>query len=108
MSALPKESKQSAGVIAATVLTFRSQKSLADRAIAQTSDQDLRRALDPHTNSIAVIMKHMAGNMLSRWTGFLTTDGEKPSRNRDGEFIDDFADRSAILAYWEQSQAADC
>jgi hypothetical protein len=50
-------------------------------------------------------MKHTAGNMLSRWTDFLTSDGEKPNRNRDGEFIDDFADRSAILAFWERGWA---
>jgi hypothetical protein len=101
MSTPVKESRQSRSVIAATIATLRSQKDLAERAIVQTSDDDLRRPLDPHTNSVAVIMKHMAGNMLSRWTDFLSSDGEKPDRNRDGEFIDDFADRAAILAYWE-------
>jgi uncharacterized damage-inducible protein DinB len=100
-----REPKQSSSVIAATVAAFQSQKWMADRAIAQTSDDDLRRPLDPQTNSIAVIMKHLAGNMISRWTDFLTSDGEKPDRNRDGEFIDDFADRAAILAYWERGWA---
>jgi hypothetical protein len=102
MASPARESKQSPSVIAATVATFRSQKSMADRAIVQTSDDDLRRPLDPHTNSIAVIVKHMAGNMLSRWTDFLSSDGEKPDRNRDGEFIDDFKDRASILAFWER------
>jgi hypothetical protein len=81
---------------------FRKQKDLADRAIAQVSDANLRRPLDANTNSIAVIMKHMAGNMVSRWTDFLTTDGEKPDRNRDGEFIDDFKSRDEITAFWER------
>ena len=57
--------------------------------------------LDANTNSIAVIMKHVAGNLLSRWTDFLTTDGEKPSRNRDDEFIDTYTARGELLAYWE-------
>ena len=94
--------KQSASVIAAIAATFHSQKRLAEGAIAQTSDENLRRALDANTNSIAVIMKHVAGNLRSRWTDFLTGDGEKRNRNRDGEFVDDFADRAAIMATWEQ------
>ena len=86
---------------------FRTQKKLAEKAIAQVSDANLRRALDENTNSIAVIMKHMAGNMVSRWTDFLTSDGEKPWRNRDGEFVDDFPapateSREAIMATWER------
>jgi len=85
---------------------FRSQKDLADRAIAQVSDANLHVALDANTNSIAVIMKHMAGNMLSRWTDFLTSDGEKPGRNRDEEFIDRFTSRADVLAHWEQGWAA--
>ncbi|HVP72281.1 MAG TPA: DUF1572 family protein [Phycisphaerales bacterium] len=85
---------------------FRSQKDLADRAIAQVSDANLHVALDANTNSIAVIMKHMAGNMLSRWTDFLTSDGEKPGRNRDEEFIDRFTSRTEVLAHWEQGWAA--
>jgi hypothetical protein len=86
--------------------TFRSQKDLADRAIAQVGDADLRRPLDRNTNSIAVIMKHMAGNMISRWTDLLTSDGEKPDRNRDDEFVDRFTDRAEILAYWNRGWAA--
>ena len=82
--------------------TFESQKVLADRAIAQLADEQLREALDENTNSIAVIMKHMAGNMLSRWTELLSSDGEKPWRDRDTEFVDDFVSREAIVACWEQ------
>ena len=67
--------------------TFRDYKKLAERAFAQTSDEDFFRTIDDESNSIAVIVKHMAGNMLSRWTDFLTTDGEKPDRNRDMEFV---------------------
>ncbi len=57
-------------------------------------------ALDPNTNSIAVIMKQVAGNLLSRWTDFLTTDGEKPWRNRDDEFVDSFTARDELTGYW--------
>ncbi|HEV7280304.1 MAG TPA: DinB family protein [Pirellulaceae bacterium] len=81
---------------------WEANRKLADKAIAQTSDENLRRALDGNTNSIAVIMKHVAGNLISRWTDFLTTDGEKPWRNRDDEFVDAFAARAEIEAYWEK------
>jgi hypothetical protein len=82
---------------------FLANKSWADQAIAQVNDDKLRVALDPETNSIAVIMKHVAGNLLSRWTDFLTTDGEKPWRDRDDEFVCSFSSRQEILNYWEQS-----
>jgi uncharacterized damage-inducible protein DinB len=82
--------------------TFRQQKELAEKAVAQLSFEQLRQPLDANTNSIAVIMKHVAGNLISRWTDFLTTDGEKPDRNRDGEFIDDFASRDELEAHWER------
>jgi uncharacterized damage-inducible protein DinB len=65
---------------------FRSYKRLADRALAQVRDEDLFVALDPESNSLAVLIQHMAGNLISRWTDFLTTDGEKPDRDRDSEF----------------------
>lgn len=81
---------------------FRHYKKLADGAIAQVTDADLARTLDPEMNSIAIIMKHMAGNMLSRWTDFLTTDGEKLTRNRDGEFENPPASRAELLALWER------
>jgi uncharacterized damage-inducible protein DinB len=88
------------------VASFRYHKNLADRAVAQLSDDALRRALDEHTNSIAVIMKHVGGNLRSRWTDFLTTDGEKPWRNRDDEFVDAFASRDEVLAAWEAGWTA--
>jgi len=81
---------------------FRYYKKLADGAIAQVSDADLTRTLDREMNSIAIVMKHMAGNMISRWTDFLTTDGEKPTRNRDSEFEDPPASRAELLALWER------
>ncbi len=84
---------------------FQSQESLAGRAIAQVPDHLLHRALSEHTNSIAVIVKHMSGNLLSRFTDFLTTDGEKPWRNRDTEFVEDGADRSEIMRRWDAGWA---
>jgi hypothetical protein len=81
---------------------FEANKRMADRAVEQVPDEKLQVALDAHTNSIAVIMKHIAGNLISRWTDFLTTDGEKPSRNRDNEFVDTFGSRAELLAFWER------
>ena len=88
-------------MIESAVAAFRSNKGWADRAVAQLSDAQLHQALDANTNCIAVIMKHVAGNLRSRWTDFLTTDGEKPWRDRDEEFIDSFPDRAALLEHWE-------
>lgn len=84
------------------VNTFEANKRLADRAVEQVPDEKLHLALDANTNSIAVIMKHVAGNLLSRWTDFLTSDGEKPWRNRDGEFVDAFAHRAELVEFWER------
>lgn len=70
--------------------------------MAQVSDEQLVTVLDSDGNSIAVIVKHMAGNMRSRWTDFLTSDGEKPDRNRDMEFEEPPATREAVLALWER------
>ena len=67
--------------------SLRGHKRLADGAIAQLSDEQFFAAPDPESNSVAVIMKHLAGNMRSRFTDFLTTDGEKPDRHRDSEFV---------------------
>jgi hypothetical protein len=88
-------------VINGSISAFRSNKGFADKAISQLSDDKLHVALDANTNSIAVIMKHVAGNLLSRWTDFLTSDGEKPWRNRDDEFVDTFSDREQLIAHWE-------
>jgi len=79
---------------------FRQYKKLTDAAIAQVSDNDLYCTLDPEMNSIAILIKHVAGNMISRWTNFLTSDGEKPTRNRDSEFEDPPATRTGLLALW--------
>ena len=81
---------------------FRGMKALADKAAAQVSDEEFFRAIDPESNSIAVIMKHMSGNMRSRWTDFLDSDGEKPDRHRDTEFELDKEDRRAIQERWEE------
>jgi hypothetical protein len=80
---------------------FRQFKRLADAAIAQLSDEQLQTAIDPESNSVAIIVKHMAGNMRSRWTDFLTTDGEKPDRNRDSEFEEPPVTRTDLLTLWE-------
>ena len=80
---------------------FRQYKLQAERAMEQVSDDDLTRLIDPESNSIATIVKHMAGNMRSRWTDFLTTDGEKPDRHRDTEFETPPATRAELLRVWE-------
>ena len=86
--------------------TYRNYKALADRAIAQIADADLHTLLDPDSNSIALVMKHVAGNLRSRFTDFLTTDGEKPTRNRDDEFeMPEQASREQLLEWWETSWA---
>jgi len=82
------------------VAVFHYYKKLAERAMEQVTDEQLFETLDREANSIAIIVKHMAGNMRSRWTDFLTTDGEKPNRNRDSEFVDPVATRAALLAEW--------
>jgi len=83
--------------------TFRNYKKLAERAWAQISEDDFFRTIDEESNSIAINIKHMAGNMLSRWTDFLTTDGEKPERNRDMEFVMlPETTKEEMLAYWEK------
>src|SRR5260370_6177806 len=81
---------------------FRAYKKLAEKALDQIGDADLFRTIDEESNSIAVNIKHMAGNMLSRWTDFLTTDVEKPERNRDIEFVVlPGTTRDEMLADWE-------
>jgi uncharacterized damage-inducible protein DinB len=80
----------------------RYYKTLAERAMAQVTDEQLVAVLDQEMNSIAVIVNHMAGNMRSRWTDFLTTDGEKPDRNRDSEFDDPPSTREAMMALWNE------
>lgn len=81
---------------------LRSYKTLAEEALAQIGDDAIFRLIDPEANNIAILIKHMAGNMRSRWTDFLTTDGEKPDRHRDREFeIDPGTTRDQVMQWWE-------
>jgi Protein of unknown function (DUF1572) len=85
------------------VTTFRAYKQLAERALDQLQDEEYFITLDEESNSVAVVIKHLAGNMLSRWTDFLSTDGEKPDRNRDMEFIiEPQTSKSELVNYWEK------
>lgn len=85
------------------ITTFRAYKKLAEKALDQLRDEEYFITIDEESNSVAVVMKHLAGNMLSRWTQFLTTDGEKPERNRDMEFvIAPQTSKTEILDYWEK------
>lgn len=85
---------------------FRAHKKLGERAISQVYDSGLATVLGPESNSIAILVKHLAGNMRSRWTGFLTSDGEKPDRNRDGEFeLASAPGRDELLDWWEDGWA---
>src|SRR5213079_1684919 len=81
---------------------FRYYKKLGERAMAQCSDEGLFTKIDAESNSIAIIVKHMAGNMRSRWTDFLTSDGEKPDRNRDTEFEQPPSTRAELLKLWNR------
>jgi hypothetical protein len=81
---------------------FHYYKKLAERAMEQVTDHQLFEALDVESNSMAIIVKHLHGNMRSRWMDFLTTDGEKPDRNRDTEFEDPPATRESLMNLWEQ------
>jgi uncharacterized damage-inducible protein DinB len=86
---------------------FRRHKRLADGALAQLDDEQFFRRPAPHANPVAVIVKHLAGNLASRWTGFLSGDGEKPGRDRDAEFVLTEQDtRAALTAAWERGWAA--
>jgi uncharacterized damage-inducible protein DinB len=81
---------------------FRYYKKLGDRAMTQCPDEALFTTLDPESNSIAIIVKHLSGNMRSRWLDFLTTDGEKPDRNRDTEFETPLTTRAELIEQWER------
>src|SRR5256714_11591390 len=93
--------KFSTSYVEDSVSLCRYYKNLSERAMDQVSDEQLFTALDDEMNSIAIIVKHMAGNMRSRWTDFLTTDGEKPDRKRDGEFVSPSASRAELLRVWD-------
>ena len=87
--------------LADAITLFRYYKKLGDGALAQSGDDQLFTMLDPDMNSIAIIIKHLNGNMISRWTGFPDADGESGSRNRDAEFVDPPASRAEVLRLWE-------
>ena len=92
--------KFSTAYIEDSVSLFRYYKKLAEGAMEQVSDEQLFAALDEEMNSIAIIVKHMAGNMRSRWTDLLTSDGEKPDRNRDTEFVAPPSTRKDLMQVW--------
>ena len=84
-----------------TIGVFKNYKSLAEKSFAQLqTEQDFHFAPDAESNSIALLIKHISGNMISRWTDFLTTDGEKPNRNRDDEFVDRAETREQLMEKW--------
>jgi hypothetical protein len=88
--------------IADVLLQMRKYKKLAEGALAQVADEDFFRTIDPESNSVALVVKHLSGNMRSRWTDFRTADGEKPDRDRDEEFEAREADtRESLMASWE-------
>ena len=85
--------------------SFRTCKKMAEGAIAQVSDEEFFALIDPEANSIATLVKHIAGNLVSRWSDFLTTDGEKADRNRDTEFEIMTDTRESLMAFWERGWA---
>ena len=85
-----------------SISLFRTYKKMCEGAFAQVTDEQLFAVLDPEMNSIAIIVKHMAGNMRSRWTDFLSSDGEKPNRNRDTEFETPARTRAEMMQMWEE------
>jgi hypothetical protein len=90
-----------------SIKSLRAYKKMAEKAVDQVSEDEFFITLDEEGNSVAVIMKHLAGNMLSRWTDFLISEGEKPDRNRDLEFvIEPKTGRDEVVAYWEQGWQA--
>jgi hypothetical protein len=98
-SEMPHESTHS--YLADSTRLFHYYKDLAERAVVQAPDEALTTALDAESNSIAIIVKHLSGNMRSRWTDFLASDGEKNGRNRDAEFESPATTRDQLLAQWE-------
>jgi hypothetical protein len=87
--------------LADAISLFRYYKGLGDRALIQLTDEQLYTTLDPEMNSIAIVIKHMTGNMVSRWTGFPDRDGESATRDRDAEFVDPLPTRDSLLESWE-------
>ncbi|MCB0345411.1 MAG: DUF1572 family protein [Bdellovibrionales bacterium] len=97
------ESSCSKALLVCLLERFQSVKKLGDSALSQIPDQLLNDSVGPETNSVAVVVKHLHGNMLSRWTDFLASDGEKPWRNRDGEFeVGDNFEPQLIRSWWNE------
>ena len=88
-------------IVEVTVDELQKVKKLADKSIAQLSDDQLWQKIDPEANSVAILMRHMAGNMRSRWTNFRSSDGEKPDRHRDQEFEERRMSREELVTEWE-------
>jgi len=84
------------------IASFRNYKKLAEKAMEQVSDEEFFRLIDAESNSIAIVAKHIAGNLKSRWTDFLTSDGEKDFRNRDSEFVSENDTRKSLMEFWEE------
>jgi hypothetical protein len=97
--------KTGTDLLPSSIRIFKQYKELADKAIAQIEETAIHWKPEPESNSIYLIIKHMSGNMQSRWTDFLTTDGEKEWRNRDGEFEDDSISKSEAILLWEKGWA---
>jgi Protein of unknown function (DUF1572) len=85
-----------------SIKAFHSLKSTAEGALSQLSPEEYHWQPDPESNSVAILIKHLSGNMVSRWTDFLTTDGEKPNRNRDSEFEDEKLSSDQLMERWER------
>lgn len=85
-----------------SIKSFRGLKSTCEKALEQIEENDFHLQPDSESNSVAIIIKHLSGNMISRFTDFLTTDGEKSNRNRDGEFEDNFKTREEIMLVWNK------
>jgi len=95
--------KLSTSYLEDSIALFRFYKKMAEGAIEQVTDDQLFATLDEEMNPIAIIVKHMAGNMRSRWTNFLTSDGEKPDRNRDTEFVEPPSTRADLMQSWNNA-----
>lgn len=81
---------------------FNSVKTLGDKTLNQLTEEEIHWNYNNESNSVAVIVKHLSGNMVSRWSDFLTSDGEKDYRNRDGEFMDDITNKAELITVWEK------
>ena len=88
--------------LTSAIKEFHRYKAMGDKTFARLNDQEIHRRSNDESNSIAIIAKHMVGNMLSRWTNFLTEDGEKPWRERDAEFEDPYSSKKEMLEAWEK------